>query len=560
MVENQSGTTLKILQTDNAKEFTGTNTITLFLENAGVIHQTTTGYSSSSNGVAKCLNRTLFNMVRSMILTSKLPATFWAEAIDTANKIRNRLPSRSLQNNIAPYEAWFSSSPNITHLRQFGCIAYARIPTTVITPGNKIAPRAIECCFLGYIGNTIYRLWNPANKQIVVSRDVTFKENHFLDAKHFINIPQSTITPLDDILDDEDRDPQEFNNPIHPAPPQYLPTSTTSPSTTSPSNSSSSTSSPPYITALIPGPPNVNIFNHNPSSPTSSSPPSPSSSRSSSPLHYHRFSHSLTPPTPPSLPSPSLSSIFTVTLYKHSFTAYKSAFPSYKHSVTLYKNLQTRRYPLQIFRYLLQIHLYYLQIHHCHLHKTPKLLPILHYQQTSTSKSYAEADVENNKAKEPLRLPPEQKHVPSFEPPVEPHTLDEALNGPDSSKWHDAIVSEMNSHLKNGTFRIVPRPKNSTVVGTKFVFKIKDSETSNPRFKGRFIAQGFDQMAGLDYSDTYASVVRILCRRILLAIAASYNLHTYHFDVETAFLNPTIDREIFVEQPREPYNTHPREQ
>jgi transposase InsO family protein len=245
-------TTLKILRTDQAKEFTGINTVTPFLESSGVIHETTAAYSSASNGVVERLHRTLLNMARAMLLRANLPAPFWAEAVDTANKIRNRLPTRSLPNNISPHEAWFDVTPPTDHFRQFGCLAFARISDKVLPRGNKFSPRSIECCFLGYVGNKIYRLWNPLIKQIVISRDVVFQEDRFLDPSHFVNIPQSTIafqTPFDNVLDDEDRNPNEFTNPIHPPLLQYRP----NPSDTS--SSSSTTPSQHTLMAPIPRPP-----------------------------------------------------------------------------------------------------------------------------------------------------------------------------------------------------------------------------------------------------------------------------------------------------------------
>src|SRR5208282_2439998 len=75
------------LDTDQGREYTGN--ITDFFMRHGIVHETTTPYSSASNGIAERLNRTLFDMVRPMIAKSRLPPQFWAEAIDTAARIRN---------------------------------------------------------------------------------------------------------------------------------------------------------------------------------------------------------------------------------------------------------------------------------------------------------------------------------------------------------------------------------------------------------------------------------------------------------------------------------------
>ena len=177
------------------------------------------------------------------MIKSKLPNPFWAEAIESANKVRNRLPTRSLARNISPHQAWFGKRPSLKHLRQFGCVAYHRIPDEVITKGAKPDPRGLKCCFLGYIGNRLYRLWNPEDQKLIISRHVVFSENEFLPISAFGTILNSTLplqTPFDHILDDEDPDisqfsvsapatssttipSQQFVSPRHPAAPKYLP-------------------------------------------------------------------------------------------------------------------------------------------------------------------------------------------------------------------------------------------------------------------------------------------------------------------------------------------------
>ena len=88
MTENQAGTTLKFFRTDQDNEFTGTIIISAFFAENNIIHESTTVYSSSSNDIAERLNRTLFDMIHPMMIKSCLSMSFWAEAIDTAIKIR----------------------------------------------------------------------------------------------------------------------------------------------------------------------------------------------------------------------------------------------------------------------------------------------------------------------------------------------------------------------------------------------------------------------------------------------------------------------------------------
>lgn len=161
LVQNQSNTTLQILRTDNGSEYQGETlqTVSTFLDEHGITHEQTSAYSSSSNGIAERMNRTLMDMVRTMLLTSGLPAPFWGEALHTAAKIRNRLPTSSLEDNISPHQAWFGTVPKIDHFRVFGCVAFSKI----IHPKTKVQTRSDKCCFLGYEGTTQFRLFDPTS-------------------------------------------------------------------------------------------------------------------------------------------------------------------------------------------------------------------------------------------------------------------------------------------------------------------------------------------------------------------------------------------------------------
>ena len=57
-----------------------------------------------------------------------LAKSYWAEAVATAAYLKNRTPTRSLEGDITPYERWYERRCDVSRLRVFGCIAYARIP------------------------------------------------------------------------------------------------------------------------------------------------------------------------------------------------------------------------------------------------------------------------------------------------------------------------------------------------------------------------------------------------------------------------------------------------
>ena len=108
----------------------------------------------------------------------------------------------------------------------------------------------------------------------------------------------------------------------------------------------------------------------------------------------------------------------------------------------------------------------------------------------------------------------------------------------------------VNSLIKNHTWDLVPRPENRQVVSNKFAFKHKKDERAIiVRLKARLVARGFSQIYGIDYLDTYAPVVKLASIRILLAIAAIFDLEIHQMDVVTAFLAGDLEEEIYMEQP-----------
>jgi len=173
---------------DNGGEYQGETlrTVATFLDEHGITHEQTSPYSSASNGVAERINRNLMDTVRPMLLTSGLPSPFCGEALHTAVKIRNRLPTSSLENNISPHQAWFGHAPKIDHLHVFGCVCFVRITH----PETKVQTRSEKCCFLGYEGSTQYRVFDPqTNKVRSQVRNVTFIEDKFLDRTAFLRVP-----------------------------------------------------------------------------------------------------------------------------------------------------------------------------------------------------------------------------------------------------------------------------------------------------------------------------------------------------------------------------------
>ena len=475
LVQNQASTSIKFIFTDRGNEYLGKMDAIPYLRSLGIQHEQTAANSSKSNGIAERMNRTIFDIVRPMMLTANAPTPFWAEAVDTALKIRNRLPTKSL-NNISPHEAWFNESPNVDKLRQFGCIAYAldlRIPR-----GNKIDSRSAECCFLGYesVERHVYRLWDPERNQIIISRDVEFMESKFMPRERFANIPYRD-TPLfipDYTVVENSSEPREiqYDQPRLYRP-EYIPSHQHGPE-------------PQRRRYLIPPP------NYQPTDDESSSDDEISNPDDTDPVQRPIEDTSPTQSDGERPPPPVERQLDITTIQSRAQEPTRRPEP-------------TRR------------------------SERPRKL--------------------SRRAREAANLAVLGSHPVNINDIIEPFTFDEAMSLPEAQLWLKACQEELNSLNRHGTFRLCKRPPGRKIVGTKWVFKIKDPESKNPRYKARLVAQGYSQVEGLDYNETRASVVKITSIKIVLSLAARLRMLVHQFDVETAFLNGRLTITIYVEQP-----------
>jgi hypothetical protein len=105
--------------------------------------------------------------------------------------------------------------------------------------------------------------------------------------------------------------------------------------------------------------------------------------------------------------------------------------------------------------------------------------------------------------------------------------------------------SEVYSLEENVTWNLVRLPNERKVIRGRWVYSLKD----NGRFKARWVAKGFEQQHGIDYNQTYASVVRAF--RTIFALATLHSWEIQQMDAVTAFLNSELptDQQVYVEQP-----------
>ena len=170
LMEKHSGKYIKTLRTDRGGEFCS-DEFNTHCEEHGILRELTAPHSPEQNGVAERKNQTVVEMARSTLKAKNLPNMFWGKAIVTAVYLLNLSPTKAVMNQ-TPYEAWQGRKPRVSHLKVFGCIAYALLENR-----SKLDDKSQKCIFIGYCTKSkAYRLYNPLSGKVIVSRNVIFNE------------------------------------------------------------------------------------------------------------------------------------------------------------------------------------------------------------------------------------------------------------------------------------------------------------------------------------------------------------------------------------------------
>ena len=176
-VENEAGKNIKTLPTDRGGEYCS-KVFENFCAEHGIRRELTTAYTPQQNGLSERKNRTILNMVRSLMTRGRVPKNIWPEVVNWSVHILNRSPTFAIQN-MTPEEAWSGRKPDVNHFKKFGCIAFAHVPDQ---KRKKLDGKAEKCVFIGVSETSkAYKLFNPSTKKIVTSKDVVFYEENTWD-------------------------------------------------------------------------------------------------------------------------------------------------------------------------------------------------------------------------------------------------------------------------------------------------------------------------------------------------------------------------------------------
>ena len=110
------------------------------------------------------------------------------------------------------------------------------------------------------------------------------------------------------------------------------------------------------------------------------------------------------------------------------------------------------------------------------------------------------------------------------------------------------MKSKLASIEKNGTWDLVPLPKDKKVLPCKWVYKRKFASRVGT-YKARLIAKVFKQEYGIDFEEIFSPVVKMTTLRMMLGLVAKENLELVQLDDKTAFLHGDLNDEIYMAQP-----------
>lgn len=213
-VEKESCESVCCLRTDRGGEFTSIE-FEQFCSLAGIKRQLTASYTPQQNGVAERKNRTIMNMVRSMLTENDIPREFWPEAVNWSVYVQNRSPTIAVRD-VTPEEAWSGKKPSVHFFRIFGCIAHVHVPEN---QRKKLDSRSTKCILLGVNEESkAYRLYDPASQRIIISRDVIFEEGKKWEWNKKDGEKEGELVDLSDKGEEEEESEEEgiSNNPAEP--------------------------------------------------------------------------------------------------------------------------------------------------------------------------------------------------------------------------------------------------------------------------------------------------------------------------------------------------------
>nr|GEV06806.1 hypothetical protein [Tanacetum cinerariifolium] len=506
-----------------------------FCSQKGIKREFSNVRTPQQNGVAERRNRTLIEAARTMLADAKLPVTFWAEAVNTACYVQNRVLVNKSHNK-TPYELFTGRSPAIGFLKPFGC--HVMILNTLDDLG-KFEAKGDEGYFIGYsMSSKAFRVFIKRTKRVKENLHVEFLKNKAIEkgagpnwlfdidslTKSMNYVPVVAGTNSTNLSGTKDAASQEMKKDVsylrYIALPNWVHDALLQSSSSRPQDDcstdvpESSGNFNPTATPTNPSADQMETLIVETPIPTVSSPvPTACFTDSQEPssdtrLISNRFANHVE--------TPSLDNLLTLTNRFEDILGVTTNSAESNGVEADVSNMETTiiASPTPTLR----------------IHKDHPKSQIIGPVDTSIET--------RNKSKEMG----EQK----------PKKISDALQDP---SWVEAMQEELLQFKIQNVWTLVDCPKGVRPIGTKWVLKNKkDKRGIIIRNKARLVAQGHTQEERIDYDEVFALVARIKAIRLFLAYASFMGFTVYQMDVKSAFLYGTIDEEVSSNTPMDKEN------
>lgn len=496
---------VQIIRSDNGTEYNNT-AIKLYCDQEGIVQEFSAPYTAQQNGLAERANRTVIERARSMLQKSGLPLNLWAEAILTAVYLSNLVTNKNTPDR-TPFEMFFGRPPVYSHLVEFGQEVHVHDNSKAV---SKFSAKTIEAYAVGY-GSRIntYRCYVPTMRDVIITSDVVPAKHS--DATRADRPPASYITFL--VEEEVASEPPSTNleseairTPERPSFQRVAARHSEEPVAQGSIDLPVQTEEdrrrhlmPDPLDSVVP----IEIESRRPTAPAAS------------------MVVEEAPRLPPRAQSQTAHN--TTFVISGSSTPRTSAEPSIA---------QTNRPSV--------------------VRSTSSVAPA--NVNNSPMRNLSQLVTSNvewvMKNREKRKTQSKYARIAKSSDQREPGDYDEAINGPLTAEWKQAIKRELDAHDKNGTWSIVPMKSDIKEISAKWVFRIKTNiDGGIDCYKARLVARGFSQVAGLDFGEIFAPVVRMESLRLLFALCAQYRLEIAQFDITTAFLYGEVKEDLYLQPP-----------
>ncbi|GJT18960.1 ribonuclease H-like domain-containing protein [Tanacetum coccineum] len=524
-IENLVDKKVKIIRSDNGTEFKN-HVMDEFCREKGIKREYSVARTPQQNGVAERKNRTLIEAARTMLADSKLPTTFWAEAVSTACYVQNRVLVVKPHNK-TPYELFRGIKPAIGFMKPFGC--HVTILNTLDKLG-KFDGKSDEGFFVGYsLSSKAFRVYNIRTRKVQENLHVGFLENKpMLEG----NGPK-WLFDLDSLT-------QSMN---------YVPVVAGSSSNVSAGIQEVSESSTPFQQdqdcIIMPIWKDASYFED-----TSLKSVADAQIQDQDVTHDDcSFQGDGIDDQQVNTASPQVNTgsreISTATPEVNTATSEGLMGP-----IPTTEDTQEEDQGIDLGN--LSPSYAVSSTPHTRIHKDHPIDHVIGDVQSSVqtrrmTTSYSELGfvgaIYEGKTHQDLHT----CLFACFLSQEEPKRVSKALSDP---AWVEAMQEELLQFKLQNVWVLVDLPKGHRAIGTKWVYRNKKDERGIViRNKARLVAQGHTQEEGIDYDEVFAPVARIEAIRIFLAYASYMGFTVYQMDVKSAFLYGQIEEEVYVCQP-----------